>query len=84
MDGARFDAMARGLARRGSRRRVLGTVAGAVAAIGSRGSGLAQGTKGQGRPCRATVQCGTTVYDEPLICDWNHVRSATWIGPPLQ
>ena len=37
MDGARFDALARGLARRGSRRSLVGALAGAAAALATRG-----------------------------------------------
>ena len=70
MDGHQFDRFARMLARRPSRRGLLGGLAATLLASRDRSSAVAQGMfLGPGDPCRDTSQC--VGADAPLVCAWN-------------
>ena len=67
MDGRQFDNVARTLARRRSRRGLLGGLAAGLLAARDRSSTLAQGMfLGPGDPCYDNAQCRGA--DAPLVC----------------
>ena len=79
MDAQRFDAFARLLAGRGSRRRLLRALVGGTALLTAvrRWPSIAvahHGSAGPGDACRTDSQC--VAADAPMVCAWNGYGSA--------
>jgi hypothetical protein len=79
MDAQRFDAFARLLAGRGSRRRLLRALVGGAALLTAvrRWPSIAvahHGSAGPGDACRTDSQC--VAADAPMVCAWNGYGSA--------
>jgi hypothetical protein len=79
MDGQRFDNVVRSFARRGSRRSLLGGLAGSgalflAAHLRLLGAAARRGTKSAGEACWDDDQC--VAADTALVCAWNGFGSA--------